>query len=115
MLICTAADWHCSWCFVLRIVSIDQCGEQPSLLYVDSTNNRLTVVKIPVTTTSGVRLLGDIAAGDQEHEHGSDTAASKEVTGEVVDMMCYVDHNAVGKSMVNLVARSNQERRPWES
>ncbi|PYK23427.1 MAG: hypothetical protein DME59_16930 [Verrucomicrobia bacterium] len=33
----------------------------------------------------------------QEHEHGSDTAASKEVTGEVVDMMCYVDHNAVGE------------------
>ena len=33
----------------------------------------------------------------QEHEHGSDAAASKEVTGEVVDMMCYVDHNAVGE------------------
>ena len=33
----------------------------------------------------------------QEHEHGSDPAASKEVTGEVVDMMCYVDHNAVGE------------------
>jgi len=43
----------------------------------------------------------------QEHEHppstssgaaGSDDApASKEVTGEVVDMMCYVDHNAVGE------------------
>ena len=33
----------------------------------------------------------------QEHEHGSDTAASKEMTGEVVDMMCYVDHNAVGE------------------
>ena len=33
----------------------------------------------------------------QEHEHGKDTAASKEVTGEIVDMMCYVDHNAVGE------------------
>jgi len=43
----------------------------------------------------------------QEHEHppstssgaagGDDAAASKEVTGEVVDMMCYVDHNAVGE------------------
>jgi hypothetical protein len=30
-------------------------------------------------------------------QYGSDTAASKEVTGEVVDMMCYVDHNAVGE------------------
>jgi hypothetical protein len=33
----------------------------------------------------------------QEHEHGGTAAASKEVTGEVVDMMCYVDHNAVGE------------------
>ena len=26
----------------------------------------------------------------------SDAAGSKEITGEVVDMMCYVDHNATG-------------------
>ena len=32
-------------------------------------------------------------------EHGKDkldAAAEKTVTGEIVDMMCYVDHNAVG-------------------
>jgi hypothetical protein len=30
-------------------------------------------------------------------EHGkSDSAGEKTVTGEIVDMMCYVDHNAVG-------------------
>ena len=33
----------------------------------------------------------------QEHEHGAEAGASKEVTGEVVDMMCFVDHNAVGE------------------
>jgi hypothetical protein len=33
-----------------------------------------------------------------EHEHGkADAASEKTVTGEVVDMMCYVDHNAVGE------------------
>jgi hypothetical protein len=32
-------------------------------------------------------------------EHGkSDAAAEKTVTGEIVDMMCYVDHNAIGES-----------------
>jgi len=32
-------------------------------------------------------------------EHGkSDAAGEKTVTGEIVDMMCYVDHNAVGES-----------------
>jgi hypothetical protein len=32
-------------------------------------------------------------------EHGkSDAAGDKTVTGEVVDMMCYVDHNAMGEA-----------------
>ena len=31
-------------------------------------------------------------------EHGkSDSAGEKNVTGEIVDMMCYVDHNAMGE------------------
>jgi hypothetical protein len=31
-------------------------------------------------------------------EHGkSDSAGEKTVTGEIVDMMCYVDHNAMGE------------------
>ena len=34
-----------------------------------------------------------------EYEHGkADAGAEKTVTGEVVDMMCYVDHNATGDS-----------------
>lgn len=34
-------------------------------------------------------------------EHGKeklDAAAEKTVTGEIVDMMCYVDHNAIGEA-----------------
>jgi hypothetical protein len=30
------------------------------------------------------------------HDEKSDAAAEKTVTGEIVDMMCYVDHNAMG-------------------
>jgi hypothetical protein len=30
-------------------------------------------------------------------EEKADAAATKEVTGEIVDMMCYVDHNAMGE------------------
>ena len=29
-------------------------------------------------------------------EHGKDADATKTVTGEIVDMMCFVDHNAAG-------------------
>src|SRR6266436_4177961 len=60
------------------------------------TNNRPIVVKIAVVTTFVAALAVSPLAVAQE-QHGADTAASKEVTGEVVDMMCYVDHNAVGE------------------
>ena len=63
----------------------------------NSISSKPIVMKIAVTAT----LIGAFAVSPlaiaQEHEHGSDAAASKEVTGEVVDMMCYVDHNAVGE------------------
>jgi hypothetical protein len=63
----------------------------------NATNNKYTLTKIAVTAT----LIGAFAVSPlaiaQEHEHSDDAAASKEVTGEVVDMMCYVDHNAVGE------------------
>jgi hypothetical protein len=60
------------------------------------TNDRPTVVNIAVVTT----LIGALAVSPlavAQEQHGADTATSKEVTGEVVDMMCYVDHNAVGE------------------
>ena len=63
----------------------------------NSTNNKPTVLKVVVTAIFIAGLTFSPLAVAQEHEHGSDTAASKEVTGEVVDMMCYVDHNAVGE------------------
>ena len=60
----------------------------------NSTNNKLTVVKIAVTATFVTALaLSPLAIAQGQ----SDTSVSKEVTGEVVDMMCYVDHNAVGE------------------
>ena len=50
-----------------------------------------------MTVTFIAALASAPLAIAQEHEHGTHAAASKEVTGEVVDMMCYVDHNAVGE------------------
>src|SRR5437870_2466619 len=63
----------------------------------NSTANKPTVIKIAVAATCIAALAATPLAIAQEHEHGSDAAASKEVTGEVVDMMCYVDHNAIGE------------------
>jgi hypothetical protein len=63
----------------------------------NSSNHKPTVMKIAVAATTIAALTFSPLAVAQEHEYGTDTAASKEVTGEIVDMMCYVDHNAVGE------------------
>src|SRR6059036_1575635 len=63
----------------------------------NSSNDKPTLMKIAVAATFIAALAVSPLAIAQEHEHGSDPAASKEVTGEVVDMMCYVDHNAMGE------------------
>ena len=62
-----------------------------------NSTNKLTVLKVAVTATFVTALAVAPLAIAQEHEHSADAGASKEVTGEVVDMMCYVDHNAVGE------------------
>ena len=64
---------------------------------LNSTNNKPTVLRVAVSAIFIAGLACAPLAIAQEHEHGDDAAASKEVTGEVVDMMCYVDHNAVGE------------------
>ena len=58
------------------------------------------MLKVAVTATFIAALAISPFALAQEHEHGKQdpaAAAEKTVTGEVVDMMCYVDHNAVGE------------------
>jgi hypothetical protein len=62
-----------------------------------NSTNKPTVLKVAVVATFIAALAVSPLAIAQEHEHGSDAAASKEVTGEVVDLMCYVDHNAMGE------------------
>src|SRR6266513_413621 len=64
---------------------------------LNSSNDKPKLMKIAVAAIFIAALTVSPLAIAQGHEHGSDAAASKEVTGEVVDMMCYVDHNAVGE------------------
>ena len=66
----------------------------------NSTSNNPNILKVAVTVTFITALACSPLAFAEEHEHGKeslDAATGKTVTGEVVDMMCYVDHNAVGE------------------
>ena len=64
-----------------------------------SSSNKPTVLKIAVAATFIAALAVSPLAVAQEHEHGKQdltAAAEKTVTGEVVDLMCYIDHGATG-------------------
>ncbi len=66
----------------------------------NSTSNNPNILKVAVTVVFITALAFSPLAFAEEHEHGKeslDAAAGKTVTGEVVDMMCYVDHNAIGE------------------
>ena len=66
----------------------------------NSSPSQPSVLKIAVVATFIAALAVSPLALAQEHEHGKQdltATAEKTVTGEVVDMMCYVDHNAVGE------------------
>lgn len=77
---------------------------------VDATHIRLRFLlmfnsKIPqtlkVTVTAAfisIVALSPLARAAEQGKDSLDASASKEVTGEVVDMMCYVDHNAMGEN-----------------
>src|SRR5438876_11000741 len=64
---------------------------------LNSRSNNPKVLRVVVTATFIAARAAAPRAIAQEHEHSAEAGASKEVTGEVVDMMCYVDHNAVGE------------------
>jgi hypothetical protein len=64
-----------------------------------TSTNKPTVLKVAVAATFIVALAVSPLALAQEHEHGKQdltAAAEKSVTGEVVDLMCYIDHGAMG-------------------
>ena len=62
---------------------------------LNSSNDKTKAMKIALAATFIAALTVSPLAVAQEREHDGDTL--KEMTGEVVDMMCYVDHNAVGE------------------
>ena len=66
----------------------------------NSTTNQPVILKVAAAATFIAALALLPLAIAQEHEHGKEdlsASAEKSVSGEVVDMMCYVDHNAMGE------------------
>lgn len=63
------------------------------------TSTRPTLLRITASAIVIAAIAISPCAFAHEHEQdkeGADGSNSKEITGEIVDMMCYVDHNAIG-------------------
>lgn len=56
-------------------------------------------------TFIGVLGFAPIASAEEQGKDSLDAAASKQITGEVVDMMCYLDHNAMGEKHAGCAAK----------
>jgi hypothetical protein len=66
----------------------------------NSTTNQPVILKVVAAATFIAALAVAPLAIAQEHAHGKEdlsASAERSVSGEVVDMMCYVDHNAMGE------------------
>jgi len=70
----------------------------------NSTPNKPGVLKVAVAASFIAALAFSPLALAEEHEPG-DAAATKTLTGEVVDMMCYVDHGASGEKHAACAAK----------
>jgi len=69
---------------------------------VNTHSNPFSLSKFAVTGIFVIALAVSPMVIAQEHEHGGakeklGAEETKEITGEIVDMMCYVDHNAMGE------------------
>lgn len=72
----------------------------------NSTTNNPTVLKVAVAATLTAALaFSPLALAQEQGKEKPDAAAGQTVTGEVVDMMCYVDHGAAGDKHASCAAK----------
>ena len=70
----------------------------------DKTSNLLKFTV--VVSFSAALIVSPLAlAAEEPGKEKLDAAAEKTVTGEIVDMMCYVDHNAAGDKHASCAAK----------
>ena len=64
-------------------------------------------IKVAVTAAfvATVALSPLAVRADEQGKDNLDASATKEVTGEVVDMMCYTDHDAMGEKHASCAAK----------
>jgi hypothetical protein len=60
---------------------------------------------VAAAVTIGLAAAPLAFAADEQGKDSLDAAATRTVTGEVIDMMCYADHNATGEKHAQCAAK----------
>jgi hypothetical protein len=77
----------------------------------NSTTNQPAIARVVVTAAFIAALAVAPLTVAQEHQHGGGST-TKEITGEVVDLMCYLDHGASGEKHASCAAKCIKDGGP---
>jgi hypothetical protein len=75
------------------------------MLYFPDRTSKLLKFTIAVSFSAALVVSPLALAAEEPGKEKLDAAAEKTVTGEVVDLMCYADHNATGEKHASCAAK----------
>ena len=82
----------------------------------NSPANKPTALIAAVTACLTALSFSPLALAHEGHEHGGKEStaggAEKTLTGEVVDLICYIDHNSTGEKHASCAAKCIKEGGP---
>ena len=75
------------------------------MLYSPDRTSKLLKFTVAVSFSAALVVSPLALAAEEPGKEKLDAAAEKTVTGEVVDLMCYADHNATGEKHASCAAK----------
>jgi hypothetical protein len=75
------------------------------MLYFPDRTSKLLKFTVAVSFSAALVVSPLALAAEEPGKEKLDAAAEKTVTGEVVDLMCYADHNATGEKHASCAAK----------
>src|ERR1700730_208864 len=75
------------------------------MLYSPDRTSKLLKFTVAVSFSAALVVSPLALAAEEPSKEKLDAVAQKSVTGEIVDLMCYVDHNAAGDKHASCAAK----------
>lgn len=80
-------------------------GGLSGMLYFPDRTSKLLKFTVAISFSAALVVSPLALAAEEPGKEKLDAAAEKTITGEVVDLMCYADHNAMGEKHASCAAK----------